>query len=121
MTWFMVGNNLVGNNSVKTTQSGTTQSEMTVVNDPGYVGNNSVGNNLVGNDVCVVHLLSEGMPSQEDASTSWPSTSGLRGHRRTYLTVFKIVRYVLLQPLRPELDGQDVEASSREDTFLSFR
>jgi hypothetical protein len=51
---------------------------------------------------------------------------------RTYLTIleladrpghalFKIVRYVLLRPLRPELDGQDVEASSREDTFLSFR
>jgi hypothetical protein len=41
-------------------------------------------------------------------------SSGLRGHRRTYLTIlesadlalFKMVRYVLLQPLRPELDGQ---------------
>jgi hypothetical protein len=28
---------------------------------------------------------------------------------RFYL--FKMVRYVLLRPLRPELDGQDVEAS----------
>jgi hypothetical protein len=44
--------------------------------------------------------------------------SGLLGHRRTYLTIlesadhalFKMVRYVLLRPLRPELDGQDVEA-----------
>jgi hypothetical protein len=39
------------------------------------------------------------------------SSSGLRGHRRTYLTIlksadhtlFKMVRYVLLRPLRPEL------------------
>jgi hypothetical protein len=53
---------------------------------------------------CVVHLLSEDVPSREDASTSWPSSSGLRGHRRTYLTIlesadhalFKMVRYVLL-------------------------
>jgi hypothetical protein len=70
-------------------------------------------------DLCVVHLLSEGVPSREDASTSWPSSSGLRGHRRTYRPIlesadhalFKMVRYVLLPPLRPELDGQDVEAS----------
>jgi hypothetical protein len=63
--------------------------------------------------ICVFHLLSEGVPSREDASTSWPSSSGLRGHRRTYLTIlesadnalFKMVRYVLLRPLRPELDG----------------
>jgi hypothetical protein len=76
---------------------------------------------------CVVHLLS--VPSLEDASTSWPSSSGIRGHRWTYLTIlesadyalFKMVRYVLLRPLRPELDGQDVEASSREDTYLSLR
>jgi hypothetical protein len=62
---------------------------------------------------CVVHLLSEGVPSREDASTSWPSSSGLRHHRRTYLTIlksadhalFKMVRYVLLRPLRPELGG----------------
>jgi hypothetical protein len=48
---------------------------------------------------------------------SWPSSSGLRGRRKTYLTIlewadhalFKKVRYVLLRPLRPELDGQDVE------------
>jgi hypothetical protein len=41
------------------------------------------------------------------------SSSGLRGHhRRTYLTIlksadyalFKMVRYILLRPLRPELD-----------------
>jgi hypothetical protein len=29
---------------------------------------------------------------------------------------FYMVWYVLLQPLKLELDGQDVEASSREDT-----
>jgi hypothetical protein len=42
------------------------------------------------------------------------SSSGLRGHKRTYLTIlesadhalFKIVRYVLLRPLRPELDAK---------------
>jgi hypothetical protein len=40
------------------------------------------------------------------------SSSGLRGHRRTYLTILestdhallKMVRHVLLRPLRPELD-----------------
>jgi hypothetical protein len=40
------------------------------------------------------------------------SSSGLRGHRRTYLTIlesadhalFRMVSYVLLRPLRPELD-----------------
>jgi hypothetical protein len=116
-----------------------------------------------------VHLLEKDVSSREDASTSWPSSSGLRGRRRTCLTIlesadhalskivryvllsyetearwprrggvfprrhvfvsyltileladhalFKMARYVLLRPLRrPELDGQDVEASSREDT-----
>jgi hypothetical protein len=46
---------------------------------------------------------------------SWPSSSGLRGHRRTYLTIlkrawsanFKMVWYVLLRYLRPKLDSQD--------------
>jgi hypothetical protein len=74
-----------------------------------------------------VHLLYEDVSSREDASTSWPSRSGLRGHRRTFLTIleladrpghglFKMVRYVLLRPLKPELNGPEVEASSREDT-----
>jgi hypothetical protein len=39
-------------------------------------------------------------------------SSGLRGHRRTYLTIleladralFKMARYVIFRPLRPELD-----------------
>jgi hypothetical protein len=61
--------------------------------------------------------------------TSWPSSSGLRGRRRTYLTIFKraqsanykMVIQVLVRPLRPELDGQDVEASSREGTSATFR
>jgi hypothetical protein len=43
------------------------------------------------------------------------TSSGLRGHRRTNLTIlesadhalFKMVRYVLLQPLSPEPDVQD--------------
>jgi hypothetical protein len=42
------------------------------------------------------------------------SSSGLRGHKRTYLTIlesadhalFKMARYVLLRPLRPELDAK---------------
>jgi hypothetical protein len=59
--------------------------------------------------ICVVHLLSEGVPVFVLASSS-----GLRGHKRTYLTIlesadralFKMVRYVLLRPLRPELDAQ---------------
>jgi hypothetical protein len=41
-------------------------------------------------------------------------SSGLQGHKRTYLTIleladhvlFKMVRYVLLRRLRPELDKQ---------------
>jgi hypothetical protein len=36
-------------------------------------------------------------------------------------SLLKMVRYVLLRPLRPELDGQEVEASSREDTPSSSR
>jgi hypothetical protein len=57
------------------------------------------------------------------------SSSGLRGHKRTYLTIlesadhalFKMVRYVLLRPLRPELDDKtktclaEGELSSRLD------
>jgi hypothetical protein len=50
-------------------------------------------------------------------SRSWHSSSGHRGRKRTYRTIlewadhalFKMVRYVLLRPLRPGLDGQDVE------------
>jgi hypothetical protein len=46
--------------------------------------------------------------------TRLASSSGLRGHKRTYLTIlesadhalFKMVRYVLLRPLRPELDAK---------------
>jgi hypothetical protein len=42
------------------------------------------------------------------------SSSGLRGHKRTYLTIlesaehalFKMVKYVLMRPLRPELDDK---------------
>jgi hypothetical protein len=56
-----------------------------------------------------------------------PATSGLRGRRRTYLTIlelaehalFKMVKYVLLCLLRPELVGQDVEASSCEGRRVS--
>jgi hypothetical protein len=43
-------------------------------------------------------------------------SSGLRGYKRKYLTILerawsanlKMVWYVLLRPLRPELDGQDL-------------
>jgi hypothetical protein len=57
------------------------------------------------------------------------SSYGLRGQKRTYLTIlesadhalFKMVRYVLLRPLRPELDAKtktclaEGELSSRLD------
>jgi hypothetical protein len=57
------------------------------------------------------------------------SSSGLSGHKRTYLTIlelaehalFKMVRYVLLRPLRPELNAKtktclaEGELSSRLD------
>jgi hypothetical protein len=36
-----------------------------------------------------VHLLSEDVSSREDASTSWPSSSGLRGRRKTLLPLKK--------------------------------
>jgi hypothetical protein len=76
-----------------------------------------------------VHLLGEDVSSREDALKSWPSSPGLRGHRRTYLLIleladnalFKMVRYVFLRSLRPKLDGQDVEPSSCEDTSSSSR
>jgi hypothetical protein len=50
---------------------------------------------------------------------SWPSSSGLRGRRRTYLTIlelvdhalFKIVKYVLLCLLRPE---PELDAKARQ-------
>jgi hypothetical protein len=53
----------------------------------------------------------------DDASlncSSWVSISGLRGRRRTYLTILKrawsanlkMAWYILLRPLRPELDGR---------------
>jgi hypothetical protein len=53
----------------------------------------------------------------DDASlncSSWISNSGLRGRRRTYLTIFKrawsanfkMVWYILLRHLRSELDGR---------------
>jgi hypothetical protein len=57
---------------------------------------------------------------------SWPSSSGLRGRRRTYYTILKLadyalsktVRYVLLLPLRPELDGQDTFGmNTKKDNF----
>jgi hypothetical protein len=76
-----------------------------------------------------VYLLSEDVSSQEDASTSWPSSSGLKGHRMIYNTIleaadhalYKMVRYVLLRPLRPELEGQDVEASfPRRHVFVKL-
>jgi hypothetical protein len=52
---------------------------------------------------------------RQPSAMSADDSSGLRGHRRTNLTIFesadhalfKMVRYVLLRPLRPELDGQD--------------
>jgi hypothetical protein len=58
---------------------------------------------------CSSNLIEEDVSSREDASTSWPSSSGLRGRRRTYFTILeladhallKMVSYVLLQPLRP--------------------
>jgi hypothetical protein len=55
-------------------------------------------------------LLGEDLSLREYASTSWPSSTGLRGRRRTYHTIlkfadhvlFKMVMYVLLRPRRPK-------------------
>jgi hypothetical protein len=60
-----------------------------------------------------------------------PSSSGLRGRRRIYPTIlkladhalFKMVRYVLLRPLRPELEiqlEQFKEASSKPAQLKAF-
>jgi hypothetical protein len=60
-------------------------------------------------------------------------SSGRRGHKRSYLTIlesadhalYKMVRYVLLRPLRPELDAKtktclaEGELSSRLDEQAS--
>jgi hypothetical protein len=53
------------------------------------------------------------------------SSSGVRGHKRTYLTIlesadhalFKTVRYVLLRPLRPELDAKTKMCHSAKTRF----
>jgi hypothetical protein len=37
--------------------------------------------------IYAVHLKVADAPSREDASTSWPSSSGLRGRTGTYLTI----------------------------------
>jgi hypothetical protein len=66
---------------------------------------------------------------QDVKKTPRPSSSDLRGRRRTYLTIleladhalFKMVTYVLLCLLRPELVGQDVKAFSREGASATFR
>jgi hypothetical protein len=51
---------------------------------------------------CVVHLLSEGVPSLEDASTSWPSSSGIRGHRTQWFDsdVGKIILKVISDQIK---------------------
>jgi hypothetical protein len=63
-----------------------------------------------------------------------PNGSGLRPQRsqcrRTYLTIlesawsanFKMVQYVLLRPLRPELEGQDpFGMNTKKDNFYLHR
>jgi hypothetical protein len=53
------------------------------------------------------------------------SSSGLRGRRKTYLTILemawsanlKMVWHVLLRPLRPELDGQNPFQISNTNGF----
>jgi hypothetical protein len=52
---------------------------------------------LLPNQQAYVLLLSEGVPSREDASTSWPSSSGLRGHRKTYLTILESADHALFK------------------------
>jgi hypothetical protein len=62
--------------------------------------------------ICVVHLFRRAFAGRHVFVLA--SSSGLRGHKRTYLTIlesadhalFKLVRYVLLRPLRPELDAK---------------
>jgi hypothetical protein len=61
---------------------------------------------------CVVHLLSESVHSREDTFLSWhlapvsEVTRGLTILESADHALFKMVRYVLLQPLRPELDAK---------------
>jgi hypothetical protein len=49
------------------------------------------------------------------------SSSGLRGHKRTYLTILESADHALYRPLRPELDAKtktclaEGELSSRLD------
>jgi hypothetical protein len=93
---------------------------------------------IINKDICVVHLLrmtaclqllwpvhllGDDVSWREDVSTSWPSSSGLRGGRTTYHTILKRAwsANFKVRPLRPELDGQDMEASSCRDTPLLRR
>jgi hypothetical protein len=56
-------------------------------------------------------------------------SSGLRGHKRTYLSIlesadhalFKMVRYVLLRPLRPELDAKTKTCLPAKTRFCHSR
>jgi hypothetical protein len=59
----------------------------------------------------IAHCIGTCISPYKIYSSSWPSSSGLRGRRTTYHTIFKLadhalfkmVRYVFLRPLRPEL------------------
>jgi hypothetical protein len=61
-----------------------------------------------------VHLVWMTARLQQDTFFVLASSFGLRGHKKAYLTIlesadhalFKMVRYVLLRPLRPELDAK---------------
>jgi hypothetical protein len=57
----------------------------------------------------VVLLLAIIKLDYNPTSTSGPSSSGLRGRRRTYLTILKRYGKSFLRPLRPELECQDVD------------
>jgi hypothetical protein len=65
-----------------------------------------------GQHTYVVHLLSEGVPSREDTFLSWhlapvsQVTRGLSILESADHALFKMVRYVLLRPLWPELDAK---------------
>jgi hypothetical protein len=55
------------------------------------------------------------------------SSSGLRGHKRTYLSILESADHALSKMVCPPATTvagarcQDKNVSSREDTFLSFR
>jgi hypothetical protein len=66
----------------------------------------------------LVHLLGEDVSSR-DTSASWPSSSGLTGHRRTYLTILESSDHVLFKMVR-YTSSREVDEQAISTCILSI-